>query len=319
MIATYQHIPVVPERTLELLTPALNTPTPLLVDATLGLGGHSEAFLASFPALRVLGIDRDPEALQSATKRLEPFRDRVTFAHARYDEMGSVLDELLPGLEPQGILFDLGVSSLHLDKPERGFSYSVDAPLDMRMNPSDEQTAADVLNTYSKAKLAEIFKRFGDEKLADRYASAIVATRENSPLESTSELVDILHNATPWALRDLGHPAKRVFQALRIEVNRELESLYRALPVALDRLAVGGRIVVLSYHSGEDRFVKQEIRKRSVSRAPLGLPQELPEHRPEFLELTRGAEMASPEEIARNPRAASVRIRAAEKIRKVTS
>lgn len=318
MIATYQHIPVVPERTLELLTPALNTPTPLLVDATLGLGGHSEAFLASFPALRVLGIDRDPEALQSATKRLEAFRDRITFAHARYDEMGSVLDELLPGLEPQGILFDLGVSSLHLDKPERGFSYSVDAPLDMRMNPSDEQTAADVLNTYSKAKLAEIFKRFGDEKLADRYASAIVTTRENSPLESTSELVDILHNATPWALRDLGHPAKRVFQALRIEVNRELESLYRALPVALDRLAVGGRIVVLSYHSGEDRFVKQEIRKRSVSRAPLGLPQELPEHRPEFLELTRGAEMASPEEIALNPRAASVRIRAAEKIRKVT-
>jgi 16S rRNA (cytosine1402-N4)-methyltransferase len=319
MIATYQHIPVVPERTLELLAPALNTPSPLLVDATLGLGGHSEAFLASFPALRVLGIDRDPEALPSATKRLEPFHDRVLFAHARYDEMGSVLDELLPGLEPQGILFDLGVSSLHLDKPERGFSYSVDAPLDMRMNPSDEQTAADVLNTYSKAKLTEIFKRFGDEKLADRYAAAIVATRENRPLETTSELVDILHNATPWALRDLGHPAKRVFQALRIEVNRELESLYRALPVALDRLAVGGRIVVLSYHSGEDRFVKQEIRKRSVSRAPLGLPQELPEHRPEFLELTRGAEMASPEEIALNPRAASVRIRAAEKIRKVTS
>jgi 16S rRNA (cytosine1402-N4)-methyltransferase len=233
--------------------------------------------------------------------------------------MGSVLDDVFSGVEPCGILFDLGVSSLHLDKPERGFSYSVDAPLDMRMNPSDELTAADILNTYSKAKLSEIFTRFGDEKLAHRYAAAIVAKREDNPLQTTSELVEVLQNATPWALRDQGHPAKRVFQALRIEVNRELESLYSALPVALDRLAVGGRIVVLSYHSGEDRFVKQEIRKRAISRAPLGLPQELPEHRPEFLELTRGAEMASAEEIATNPRAASVRIRAAEKIRKVSA
>ena len=319
MIATYQHIPVVPNRTLELLTPALTGEAPLLVDATLGLGGHTEAFLASVPALRVLGIDRDPEALASAADRLAPFGDRVVFAHARYDDMGSVLDDVFSGVEPCGILFDLGVSSLHLDKPERGFSYSVDAPLDMRMNPSDELTAADILNTYSKAKLSEIFTRFGDEKLAHRYAAAIVAKREDNPLQTTSELVEVLQNATPWALRDQGHPAKRVFQALRIEVNRELESLYSALPVALDRLAVGGRIVVLSYHSGEDRFVKQEIRKRAISRAPLGLPQELPEHRPEFLELTRGAEMASAEEIATNPRAASVRIRAAEKIRKVSA
>jgi 16S rRNA (cytosine1402-N4)-methyltransferase len=319
MIATYQHIPVVPERTQELLAPALQGESPILVDATLGLGGHAEAFLTSIPNLRVIGIDRDPEAIASAAVRLEAFGSRVVFVNSRYDELGKVLDELVPGESPQAILFDLGVSSLHLDKPERGFSYSVDAPLDMRMNPGDEVTAAQILASYSRAQLAEIFTRYGDEKLADRYAGAILEAREGGPLTSTSELVAVLHNATPYALRDLRHPAKKVFQALRIEVNRELESLYTALPEALDRLAVDGRIVVLSYHSGEDRFVKKEIRRRSVSGAPLGLPQELPEHRPEFLELTRGAEMASAEEIARNPRATSVRIRAAQKIRKANA
>jgi len=318
MIATYHHVPVVPERTLELLTPALSGESPLVVDATLGLGGHTEYLLEHIPHLRVVGIDRDPEALALAGKRLESFGDRVMLANARYDEIGRVLDELTPGEQPDGILFDLGVSSLHLDKPERGFSYSVDAPLDMRMNPADEVTAATVLQTYSTAQLSEIFTRFGDEKLADRYARAIVDSRDEAPLTSTSDLVTVLQNATPYALRDQGHPAKRVFQALRIEVNRELESLYRALPEALDRLAVGGRIVILSYHSGEDRFVKKEIRRRCLSGAPLGLPLELPEHRPEFAELTRGAEMASAEEISRNPRAASVRVRAAEKLRKVS-
>lgn len=319
MIATYKHLPVVPERTVELLAPALLGEAPLLVDATLGLGGHAEFFLSSIPQLRVIGIDRDPEALESATHRLKKFGPRVMFANTRYDQIATVLDELVPGESPQAILFDLGVSSLHLDKPERGFSYSVEAPLDMRMNPSDDLTAAQVLATYTRAQLAEIFTRYGDEKLADRYAGAILDAREERALISTSELVTVLHNATPYALRDLRHPAKRVFQALRIEVNRELESLYQALPQALDRLAVDGRIVVLSYHSGEDRFVKKEIRRRSISGAPLGLPQELPEHRPEFLELTRGAEMASAEEIARNPRAASVRLRAAQKTRKVTA
>jgi 16S rRNA (cytosine1402-N4)-methyltransferase len=319
MIATYSHIPVLRERSLELLLPALSGPHPLLLDATLGLGGHTEAFLASTPALRVLGIDRDLEALDHARARLEPFGDRVSFAHARYDELGDVLDTVMGSESPNAMLFDLGVSSLHLDKPERGFSYSVDAPLDMRMNVGDDLTAADVLARYDKRELAGIFRRFGDEKLADRYAGAIVEARAIAPLERTGELVDLLQRATPYALRDKGHPAKRVFQALRIEVNQELESWAHALPVALDRLALGGRIAVMSYHSGEDRLTKHELRRRSHSSAPLGLPRELPEHRAEFSEITRGAETASAEEVTLNPRAASVRLRAAEKLRKVTS
>jgi 16S rRNA (cytosine1402-N4)-methyltransferase len=318
MIATYSHIPVLRQRALELLTPALQGTEPLLVDATLGLGGHTEAFLASIPALRVLGIDRDAEAIEHSRARLQPFGDRVTFVHARYDELGSVLDSM-PGVpEPQAMLFDLGVSSLHLDKPERGFSYSVDAPLDMRMNVEDPMTAADVLATYTKRELADIFRRFGDEKLAERYAGAIVEARILAPLARTGELVELLQRATPYALRDKGHPAKRVFQALRIEVNRELDSWAAALPEALDRLAVGGRIAVMSYHSGEDRLTKHELRRRSHSSAPLGLPRELPEHQAEFEEITRGAETASAEEISANPRAASVRLRVAQKIRKVT-
>lgn len=318
MIATYHHIPVLRERAIELLAPALTGATPLLVDCTLGLGGHTEAFLETFPNLRVLGIDRDLEALEHSQARLSEYGERVRFANARYDELGRVLDELFPGEEPDAFLFDLGVSSLHLDKPERGFSYSVDAPLDMRMDSNDELTAADILSQYDKRELADIFRRYGDEKLADRYASAIVEARAIEPLLQTSQLVDVLQRATPYALKDKGHPAKRVFQALRIEVNRELESWADALPEALDRLAVGGRIVVMSYQSGEDRLTKQELRRRSHTTAPLGLPRELPEHRAEFSELTRGAEMASPEEIAHNPRAASVRLRAAEKLRKVT-
>jgi 16S rRNA (cytosine1402-N4)-methyltransferase len=318
MIATYHHIPVLRERAIELLAPALTGATPLLVDGTLGLGGHTESFLESFPTLRVLGIDRDEEALEHSRARLAQHGDRVRFVNARCDELGRVLDEFFPGQEPDAFLFDLGVSSLHLDKPERGFSYSIDAPLDMRMDGTDERTAADILAEYDKRELADIFRRFGDEKLSDRYASAIIEARAIEPLLRTSQLVDVLQRATPYALKDKGHPAKRVFQALRIEVNRELESWAAALPEALDRLAIGGRIVVMSYQSGEDRITKQELRRRSHTTAPLGLPRELPEHRAEFTELTRGAETASPEEIAHNPRAASVRLRAAEKLRKVT-
>jgi len=318
MMDTYRHTPVLTTRALELLSPALTGDSPVLVDATLGLGGHTEAFLASIPALRVLGIDRDPEALESSKVRLAPFGDRVIFAQCRYDDLGMALDSQLGGEAPAAILFDLGVSSLHLDKPERGFSYSVDAPLDMRMNPGDAQSAAEILASYEVEQLAEIFWRYGDEKLAKRYAHAIADARAIKPVTRTSELVEILQQATPYALRDKGHPAKRVFQALRIEVNRELESLQAAVPEAINRLAVGGRIAVMSYQSGEDKVVKSELRRRSRSGAPLGLPQELPEHRPQLRELTRGAEMASPEEIAHNPRSTSVRLRAAEKLRKVT-
>jgi len=318
MIATFSHIPVMRERSLELLGPALVGESPLLVDATVGLGGHSEAFLASNEALRVLGIDRDTEALEHSRSRLVDFAKRIIFVHARFDELGDVLDRSAKGVAPDAILFDLGVSSLHLDKPERGFSYSVDAPLDMRMNPEDEVTAEAVVAERSESDLAEIFYRYGDEKLAKRYAQAIVVARAQSPLTRTSQLVEVVQEATPYALRNQGHPAKRVFQALRIEVNKELESLYKALPIALDRLAVGGRIAIMSYQSGEDRFVKHELRRRSRSLAPLGLPRELPEHQPEYVELTRGAEQASPEDIVHNPRSASVRLRAAQKLREVT-
>ena len=318
MMTTYEHIPVMRDRVLELLGPALGHEGALLVDGTLGLGGHAEAFLEAFPALRLLGIDRDIEAGNLASLRLAHFSDRFTFHHGRYDTMAAALDHHFPGGEPAGILLDLGVSSLHLDKPERGFSYSVDAPLDMRMDVSDDVTAEGILRTYSVDELADIFRTFGDEKLAGRYARAIVAHRDSSPLRTTAQVVDLLQSATPYALKDRGHPAKRVFQALRMEVNRELESLDAVLPVAMDRLAVGGRIVVMSYHSGEDRQVKKVIRQRSSSTAPLGLPEELPEHRSEFNEITRGAEMATPEERAVNPRSASVRTRAAERTRKVS-
>jgi len=316
MIQTYEHIPVMLERSLELLAPALDADAPLVIDATLGLGGHSEALLERFPALRVIGIDRDSEAIAHASHRLHRFAPRFTAVHARYDQIGEVLEAHAPGRDVHGVLFDLGVSSLHLDKPERGFSYSVDAPLDMRMNQQAPLTAAAVLADYSEAELADIFRRFGDEKLAARYAKAIVHARSLAPLERTGELVAVLQEATPYALRDQGHPAKRVFQALRIEVNQELDSLYSALPQALDLLCVGGRIVVLSYQSGEDRFVKLEVRRRSQSLTPLGVPAELPGLLPEFVELTRGAEKASAEEISRNPRAASVRLRAAQRLRK---
>ena len=305
MMTTYEHIPVMRDRVLELLGPALGHEGALLVDGTLGLGGHAEAFLEAFPALRLLGIDRDIEAGKLASLRLARFSDRFTFHHGRYDTMAAALDHHFPGGEPAGILLDLGVSSLHLDKPERGFSYSVDAPLDMRMDVSDDVTAEGILRTYSVDELADIFRTFGDEKLAGRYARAIVAHRDGSPLRTTAQVVDLLQSATPYALKDRGHPAKRVFQALRIEVNREC-------------LAVGGRIVVMSYHSGEDRLVKKIIRQRSSSTAPLGLPEELPEHRSEFSEITRGAEMATPEERAVNPRSASVRTRAAQRTRKVS-
>jgi len=319
MIATYSHIPVLAERALELLSPALQGDSPLLVDATLALGGHTEAFLASIPALRFLGIDRDPEALARAAERLAPFGVRALFAQCRYDELGEALDAHVAGVSPDAILFDLGVSSLHLDKPERGFSYTHDAPLDMRMNPQDDVSAADILQSFTEADLADLFFRLGDEKLAKRYARAIVERRLQAPIVRTGDLVEVLQDATPYALKDKGHPAKRVFQALRMAVNQELDSLARALPVAFDRVAIGGRVAIMSYHSGEDRLVKRELRKLSVSTAPVGLPTELPQHRPSFREITRGAEMASAEEISENPRSASVRLRAGEKVKEVRS
>ena len=308
------HVPVLLERCLELLEPALSHEGAVLIDATLGMGGHTEAALNRFPGLRVIGIDRDEDAIAIASERLGALAERVQFVHAVYDEIDAVCEEL--GITAvDGVLFDLGVSSLQLDRAERGFAYSQDAPLDMRMDRSGPITAAHILAEYSEAELRSVFYRYGDEKLAPRYARAIVAERERAAIERSGRLVEILSAATPAALRHSGHPAKRVFQALRIEVNQELAALERAIPAALNRLRVGGRIVVLSYQSLEDRLVKRAFAAAASSSAPAGLPQELPEHRAQFRLLVRGAERASQNEQDRNSRATPVRLRAAERLR----
>jgi 16S rRNA (cytosine1402-N4)-methyltransferase len=229
--------------------------------------------------------------------------------HTVYDEIG------LHAQGAAGILFDLGVSSLQLDEAERGFAYSKDAPLDMRMDQTRGVTAAEVIATYNEGNLRRIFERYGEEKLAGRYARFIIDARQKKPITRSGELVEILIAATPAAAQRAGHPAKRVFQALRIEVNAELNVLADAIPAAMDALAVDGRIVVMSYQSLEDRLVKQAFAAGAASTAPKGLPVELPEHAPRFRILTRGAELADDDERARNPRAIPVRLRAAEKVR----
>jgi 16S rRNA (cytosine1402-N4)-methyltransferase len=309
-----QHVPVFLDRTIELLAPALERPGAVMVDATLGLGGHAEAILERFPDLTYVGLDRDQHALAMSAERLARFADRTRLVHSVYDRVGEVLEELdIRGIA--GVLFDLGVSSMQLDRVERGFSYSKDAPLDMRMDDTSELTAEKVLAEYPESELRRIFWAYGEEKLAPRYAKRIVERRATEPLTTSAQLVALIDAATPAAVRRAGHPAKRVFQALRIEVNQELASLERALPAALDALEVGGRIVVLAYQSLEDRIVKRELAARSTSTAPRGLPVELPEHAPVFKLLVRGAELAGDAERAANPRATPVRLRAAEKLR----
>ncbi len=310
------HTPVLLERTLELLAPALARDGAVVVDGTLGMGGHAEAMLQRHPGLTLVGIDRDTDALAIAGERLAPFADRIHLVHAVYDELTRVLGDLgMPRVA--AVLLDLGVSSLQLDRVERGFSYSKDAPLDMRMDATSERTAAWILATYSESELRRIFYEYGDEKLAPRFASRIVQRRVERPLETSAELVELIIAATPAAAQRAGHPAKRVFQALRIEVNQELAVLERTIPDAVDALEVAGRIVVLSYQSLEDRIVKRVLQARAASTAPRGLPVELPEHRPELKLLVRGAELADEDERARNPRSAPVRLRAAERLRDV--
>jgi 16S rRNA (cytosine1402-N4)-methyltransferase len=315
MVDSQIHTPVMLERTIELLSPALAKPGAVLVDATLGMAGHAEAFLQRFPELVLVGLDRDTDALAIAAERLAPFGDRVHLVHTVYDHFAEALEGV--GIhEVSGILFDLGVSSLQLDRVERGFSYSKDAPLDMRMDATSELTAERILAEYSEAELRRIFWEYGEERLAPRYAQRIVERRATQPLVRSAQLVEIITAATPVAIQRTGHPAKRVFQALRIEVNQELAVLSRAIPAALDTLEVGGRIVVLAYQSLEDRIVKRALAAASSSTAPAGLPIELPEHRPEFRLLVRGAELASDAEKAANPRATPVRLRAAERLRR---
>ena len=309
-----RHVPVLLPRVVQLLEPALRDRPAVLVDATLGLGGHAAALLSAHPRLTLVGLDRDQEALALAGRRLVAFSDRTHLVHAVYDRIADVLGELgLPRVD--GVLFDLGVSSLQLDADERGFSYARDADLDMRMDQSTGPTAADVLNTYSVPELARVLREYGEERFASRIAAAVARRRARSPLRRSAELVELLYEAVPAASRRTGgHPAKRTFQALRIEVNGELDALQTAVPAAIDALAVGGRIVVLAYHSLEDRIVKRELAERARSRTPEGLPVELPGHGPELRLVTRGAEVAADDEAADNPRAASVRLRAAERI-----
>ena len=312
--AADRHVPVLRDRIVDLLEPALSEPGSVCVDGTLGMGGHAEAILDRCPQARVIGLDRDAEALRLSGERLSRFGDRFVGVHAVYDEIATVLEEHAGGTA-SGILFDLGVSSLQLDEADRGFAYRHDAPLDMRMDQSQGITAADVLNTYSHGDLARILKTYGEERFAGRIASAIVREREREPFTTSARLVEVLRAAVPAASqRSGGHPAKRTFQALRIEVNAELDVWERAVAAAIDVLAPGGRIAVLSYHSLEDRITKQAFARGASSRTPHGMPVELPEHAAYLRVLTRGAEVPSDEEQHRNPRSASARLRAAERL-----
>jgi len=314
-VHNFTHEPVLLKRCLALLAPALEADDAVAVDATLGLGGHSEAILQSFPQVHLVGLDRDPVALEISRKRLAPFAERTTLVHAVYDQLPQVLADL--GIaHVHGILFDLGVSSMQLDDVDRGFAYSQDAPLDMRMDNTQSLTAEEVVNTYSAGDLAKVLCDYGDERFAKRIADRIVTERDREPFTSTARLAEVVRSSIPAAARRTGgHPAKRSFQALRIEVNGELAALEAAIPAAIDALAVNGRIVVMSYQSLEDHIVKSALVERAKSTSPRGLPVELPGHGPELTMLTRKAEVASDEELARNPRSAPARLRAAQRIR----
>ena len=309
------HQPVMVEEVLDLFAPALQARGAICVDATLGRAGHARALLDAHPGLTLIGVDTDTQAIEESRRLLAPYADRVTLVHAVYDQLPEVLASQ-GDLRVQGVLFDLGVSSPQLDEAERGFAYSYDAPLDMRMDQSRPLTAAEVVNTYPASRLAQVLRDYGEERFARRIADAVVRERDRAPLSSTSQLAAIVRDSIPApARRTGGNPAKRTFQALRIEVNGELDALRRALPAALDGLAVAGRIVVIAYHSLEDRAVKTTLAQASADRTPPGLPVPLESARPAFRLLTRGAQRPSPEEVSRNPRAAPARLRAAERIR----
>ena len=312
--AAATHVPVMVGRIVELLLPALSGEPARYVDGTLGLAGHAEAVLTACPNARLIGIDRDPEALDLARTRLAPFGDRVELFHATYHELAEVLAEAGVA-RVQAVCLDLGLSSLQIDRTERGFAYSVDAPLDMRMNPEQDLTAADIVNTWSAADLARILREFAEERFASRISDAIVSARSTEPFITSARLVEVIAGAIPMAARNSGgHPAKRTFQALRIAVNAELASLAGVLPAALDALAPGGRLAVLAYHSGEDRLVKRAFAAATTDRVPAGVPAVPAGYAARFRLLTRGAERPDPAEVEANPRAASARLRAVERL-----
>ncbi|OFT70787.1 16S rRNA (cytosine(1402)-N(4))-methyltransferase [Corynebacterium sp. HMSC14B06] len=330
----FGHVPVLLHRVTDLLRPGIEAlgDDAVVVDGTLGAGGHTEYLLEQFPKLCVVGLDRDDNALRGAEQRLARFGDRFVAFRVRFDSLAEVLSGEIPaaaggsGAEDilaraaekgiAGALFDLGVSSMQLDQVNRGFAYRVDAPLDMRMDASQGITAADVLNTYSHGDIARILSTYGDERFAGKIASVVLREREKEPFTPSGRLVELLYETIPAASRRKGgHPAKRTFQALRIEVNRELEALENVLPQVCNALAVDGRAVFMSYQSLEDRIVKKDFAERVKSTTPPGLPMELPGHEPHFALITRGAEKASASEIEDNPRAAPVRVRCIERIR----
>jgi 16S rRNA (cytosine1402-N4)-methyltransferase len=309
------HVSVMRDRCIDLLTPAIAASEhPVVVDATLGLGGHAQALLSKFPHLTVIGIDRDADAIAAATQRLAPFADRLRTSHVTFDHIAdAVTSHGFTKIE--GALFDLGVSSMQLDQSERGFSYSQDAPLDMRMDRTQLLTASEIVNTYEPGQLVRILRTYGEEKFATRVVERIVKARAIAPLNSTSQLADLIKEAIPAATRRTGgNPAKRTFQALRIETNDELGAITRALPAALGLLNIGARLVVMSFQSLEDRIVKELFVASTTSGTPRGLPFDLPELAAKFSLVVRGSETPSEQEINENPRSASVRLRAIERV-----
>ena len=315
MTSTTEHVSVMRDRCVDLLSPAIAAATnPVVVDATLGLGGHTEALLQKFPHLTVIGIDRDLDAIAKASARLAPFADRLKTAHSTFDGISDVVKGF--GYKQiNGALFDLGVSSMQLDQPERGFSYSQDAPLDMRMDRTQSLTAGEIINTYEPGQLVRILRTYGEEKFATRIVESIVKQRAIAPLNSTTQLAEMVKEAIPAATRRTGgNPAKRTFQALRIETNDELGTITRALPAALELLSVGARLVVMSFQSLEDRIVKQLFVASTTSGTPRNLPFELPEYAAKFSMITRGSETPTDVELEENSRSASVRLRAVERV-----
>ena len=315
MNAELKHVPVALERCIELLAPAFtNKAKPIVIDCTLGLGGHASAMLSRFSNLQLIGIDRDQSALAISTELLAPYSNRINLVHATYDQIDSVLTDL--GINSvDGILFDLGVSSMQLDQADRGFSYSQEAPLDMRMDQSSPLTAEIVLNTYSHGELAKLLQKYGEEKFASKIAENIIKARVAGTLKTTKDLADLVKDSIPApARRTGGNPAKRTFQALRIEVNQELAVLERAIPSALKALNVGGRLVVMSYQSLEDRIVKTFFAEATQGSTPLGLPIDLPNSAAKFKLLLNGSEAAEISEQEVNPRSQSMRLRAIERV-----
>jgi 16S rRNA (cytosine1402-N4)-methyltransferase len=310
-----EHISVMRDRCVDLLAPSIDSHNkPVVVDATLGLGGHTEALLQRFEKLTVIGIDRDLQAIAKAEARLSIFGERFKSAHSVFDGISEIVNEY--GFsEINGVLFDLGVSSMQLDQQSRGFSYSHDAPLDMRMDQSTGITAADIVNTFAPGEIVRILRVYGEEKFATRIVENIIKARATAPLNSTVALATLVKESIPAATRRTGgNPAKRTFQALRIAVNDELGAIERAIPQALERIVVGGRVVVMSFQSLEDRIVKEIFAEASTSKSPRELPIELPEYAAKFKLVFNSSEKPSAVEIEENSRAASVRLRAIERV-----